>query len=212
VQLDIEYLQRVLLTVDYNPAPELFDQEGKLISLFVGELPQFSLGFDQATKSFLRMQSDTGDSNLHIGLAQFTYFSDRQETLDIFTRAAVGKARTFLSCTNIGPLTRLGIRLVYRIPVEVNQFVSLSTWYDIPGIEDPRISELDLIHYQINLQEEHNRIIITFGQQSERVHFYRTINLHHQYFGEVKVEELEDTISHFINVLLDKYKRFQKEG
>jgi hypothetical protein len=212
MQLDIEYLQRAILTVDYESAPRLFDQQGELMSLFVSELPQLSLGFDQTTKSFLRMQSGAGDRSLHIGFAQFTYFADRLRTLDVFTQAAAGKTRTFLSATSIEPLTRLGIRLIYRIPVEFKRFVPLSTWYDIPGIQDPRISEPELIHYQINLQEEHNRIIITFGQQSERDHFYRTIDLHHQYFGEVKVEKLEDTISHFMNVLLDKYKGFQKEG
>jgi len=210
MQLEIKHLQRAIFTVDYIPTPELFDIGGRLISSFIGELPQFELSFEPTTMSFIRMRS--GNRNLHIGLTQFTYFEDRPETFDVFVNDAIGKTQKFLSSTNIATLARLGIRLIYRIPVEVERFVPLSTWYDIPGMQDSRISRFELIDYQINLQEKDNRIIITLGQQREEDRFYRTINLHHQYFSETKGDGLKEIVPRFIDVLLDTYKGFEKEG
>jgi hypothetical protein len=211
MELNTEYLQRALLTVDYKPLPELLDEQGKLISLFMDDMPLFELGFDKNTKSFLRMRSAKGDRNLHVGLSQFTYFVDGLEALDVFTEAAVGKTRGFLLAMNTGSLTRLGIRLIYRVPIETNRFLPLLEWYDIPGIQDPRISKLELIHYQITLQGGDNRIIVVLGQQQEEGKFYRTINLHHQYLNQTKPEDLEANVSNVISVLLDEYREFQKE-
>ncbi len=202
-------ITRLVCTFDFEPRPELMDMRATLAHLYMDEFPSWDL----SNPLKLNIKSIDEIRIITINFHQWGYALQADWNVELFIKEVVQRLKPFCEFTKIQDFERIGLRIFYNLTLEdVNvekpEFPLLTNYFDIPGMQDESIS--DLIHYNVSMQREGKRDVITLGQHREGKQYCLRPDLNSHDYGEINFGEAETKLNEAYQRLIARFQNYLK--
>lgn len=207
---DFEITQ-LICTLDFERQIELMDKRGFFLKIYMDEFPIWDLSDPLA----LHMKSTSGNQTISINfnMAQWGYALQSDSNVDQFIIQTIKYMRSFCETVNIHQFNRVGLRILFnlkleKIDVKPPEFPRLADYFDFPGVQDIRLS--DLIHYQVSTQSEGKRDVLIFGQSRESSQYFLRPDLNSHDYGDISAEHVESILRSAYRRLISRFQKYLK--
>jgi len=202
MELSPSTLKNIACTLDYKIQPTMMDKKGEIIAHFIEDLSSYEI----LSENRLKMEDTNKTWNIVVEPNRYGQVSKKFDNIENFSKQVYKYAEVLMNVLEIQSFTRIGVREFHEIKLsDDGEFRPLKNYFDIPGIE----THLNgLIHYQVSLEIQKQRIVITLGQNKRENEIFLIPDINGMTFHEISISELCSTIKKLHNSAHEKYNDF----